>query len=114
LYAWLTYVFFQDAILAVFLAIFFLCGMAPAASYSAQWGEPPTLCDFDAFSVSDELKEELGSRLTCDDQELTAELASLSVAGFLGMILTIFLIVWTIIAAITSWDHVAEATTTTE
>ena len=50
-----------------------------AASYSAQWGEPPTLCDFDAFSVSDELKEELGSRLTCDDQELTAELASLSV-----------------------------------
>ena len=45
--------------------------MAPAASYSAQWGEPPTLCDFDAFSVSDELKEELGSRLTCDDQELS-------------------------------------------
>ena len=55
------------------LAIFFLSGMAPAASYSAKWAEPPPLCE-DAFENS------LGTGLSCDEQELTAELASLSVS----------------------------------
>ena len=63
----------------MFLAIFFLCGMAPAASYSSQWGKPPRLCDFESFEVGDEIRDELGSGLTCDELELTAELASLSV-----------------------------------
>ena len=65
--------FLKDAIAAVILAIFFLCGMAPAASYSAQWGKPPLPC-----AVLGSSNNTVG--FTCDDQELTAELASLSVS----------------------------------
>ena len=64
---------FQDAIAVVILAIFFLSGMAPAASYSAKWAEPPPLCE-----TLNAVDNPLG--LTCDEQELTAELASLSVS----------------------------------
>ena len=70
--------FFQDAIAAVILAIFFLCGMAPAASYASQWGEPPFLCE--ALQIP-EVMEVNTLNLTCDDQELTAVLATLSVSS---------------------------------
>ena len=64
--------FFQNAITVVILVIFFLGGMAPAASYSAKWAEPPLLCEgLDAVDNT--------PGLTCDEMELTAELASLSV-----------------------------------
>jgi hypothetical protein len=95
-----------DAIAAVILAIFFLCGMAPAASYSAQWGEPPPVC---AVLDSSEFNNTLG--FTCDDQELTAELASLSAVGFLGLVVMIFLTAWTIITAISGWDRIDDDST---
>ena len=72
--------FSQDAIAAVFLAIFFLCGMAPAASYSSQWGEPPFLCE--ALQTPEFMQvTALIDNLTCDDQELTIVLALLSVSS---------------------------------
>jgi hypothetical protein len=98
--------FLKDAIAAVILAIFFLCGMAPAASYSAQWGEPPPVC---AVLDSSEFNNTLG--FTCDDQELTAELASLSAVGFLGLVVMIFLTAWTIITAISGWDRIDDDST---
>ena len=52
--------------------------MAPAASYASQWGEPPFLCE--ALQIP-EVMEVNTLNLTCDDQELTAVLATLSVSS---------------------------------
>ena len=67
--------FFKDAIASAILAIFFMSGMAFAASYSSEWGDPLPAC---AVLDSPEFNNTLG--FTCDDQELTTELASLSVS----------------------------------
>ena len=61
--------FLQDAIACVFLALFFLCGASPSASYSSQWSEPPYLCQDDQFTTS----------YSCEEDILTALLAVLSV-----------------------------------
>ena len=68
----LLYFLFQDAIALIILAIFFLCGMIPAASSSAKWAEPPALCE-----GLDSVDNPFG--FTCDEVELTAELGTLSV-----------------------------------
>ena len=67
----------QDAIGSVILALFLLSGAAPSASYSSQWGEPPTLCD---ESIS-------SSALTCNDIRLTGLMGGLAVSYFIAVML---------------------------
>ena len=64
----------QDVIGSIVLAIFFLCGSAPSASYSSQWGEPLDLCDEDnaIFRFNDSL--------SCEHMRLTWLLAGLAVS----------------------------------
>ena len=59
----------QDAVCNVILAIFLLSGAASAASYSAQWSEPPTLCDDSISSAA----------LECDHEKLTGMLGAIAV-----------------------------------
>ena len=57
----------------MFLAIFFLCGAAPSASYSAQWSEPPELCEDDFIDIVD-------SSHSCNEETLTGLLAGMAVS----------------------------------
>ena len=67
----------QDATTSVVLAIFFLCVAAPSASYSAQWSEPPQLCEDSFITIIVDITD---SSFSCDEEKLTGLLAGLAVS----------------------------------
>ena len=64
----------QDAVCNVILAVFLLSGAASAASYSAQWSEPPTVCDDSISSAAPE----------CDQDKLAGMLGGIAVSAILA------------------------------